>query len=307
MNRNSLLEMSGRAMHVVQRFTLNKGNDGTLMQELHLDGMNSEGRGAVERLQAFGFTSTPLPRDEQKQEGDQQGGGGGGTGGDGEQNKGPAAEGICLYVGGQRNHPVCIAVDDRRHRPLGLKPGENAQYDDQGQMTLLRRDGLFLLSLDDEGDSSSSGGGGSAQSLGAAAAPAAGGSSSQKKERMVSLRHVQKKKQERPTSGGGTAGEKDKKKEEKDYKHEGETVNTEIRATKNRIEFRSGDDVVGYYDKQAKRWCFMGEVKLGSDDASHPVYGVNNSKGMTTKTSGDGAGLVKAPEPGPPTSEDAMP
>ncbi|UPT99206.1 phage baseplate assembly protein [Bradyrhizobium barranii subsp. apii] len=116
MNRNSLLEMSGRAMHVIQRFTLNKGNDNPMMQELTLDGMNSEGRKFVERVQAFGMTTMPLPRDEKQQ---QRGGSGGGTGGNGEQMKGPAAEGICVYIGGQRNHPVCIGVDDRRHRPMG--------------------------------------------------------------------------------------------------------------------------------------------------------------------------------------------
>src|SRR5580765_3628644 len=110
MNRNSLLEMSGRVMHMVQRFTLNQGNDNPMMQTLHVDGMNSEFRKGVERMQHFGFTSVPLPRDQQQQ--GQQGAGG--TGGDGEANKGPAAEGIALFPGGQRNHPVIIAVDDRR-------------------------------------------------------------------------------------------------------------------------------------------------------------------------------------------------
>lgn len=145
MNRNSLSEMSGRIMHLAMRVTLNKTNADPMMQELHLDGMNSDGRDKVEHVQSFGFTTTPLPRDQQQQQQD------GGQQMDGEQPKGPAAEGICLFLGGQRNHPVCIGIDDRRHRPMGLKPGENAQYDDQGQMTLLRRTGLFLLSLDDDG------------------------------------------------------------------------------------------------------------------------------------------------------------
>src|SRR5262245_14541517 len=128
MNRNTLTEISGRAMHQAVRFTLNQADDNPMMQTLHFDGMNSDGRNGVpvERMQAFGFSSSPLPRDEQQQSQS----GGSGTGGDGEQMKGPAAEGIALFLGGQRNHPVIIALDDRRHRPMGLKPGENAQYDD---------------------------------------------------------------------------------------------------------------------------------------------------------------------------------
>jgi phage gp45-like len=311
MQRNSLLEMSGRVMHQAMRFTLNQGNDNPMMQELHLDGMNSEGRSAVERVQAFGFTSTPLPRDKQQgQDGEQGGGGDGGTGGDGEQNKGPAAEGICLFLGGQRNHPVFIAIDDRRHRPMGLKPGENAQYDHNGQMTLLRSTGTYVLSLDDEQQSSGSSG---------SARDASGGGGGQQQTRMASLRHVQKKKQQRPGQQGGggggggsgasagtlaASGGSSSGQSQQDYKHEGEQVNHEVRVTKGKIEFYSGDTVVGYYDKQNSRWSFTGEVRLGSDSASHPVYGVNSGKGMTTQASGSGAVLVNAPNPGPPTSED---
>jgi phage gp45-like len=252
MNRNSLLEMSGRAMHQFVRITLNKANIDTMLQELHVDGMNSEGRERVEQFQNFGFSASPLPRDEdEKKDGQQQQGGT-------EKPKGPAAEAILAFIGGQRNHPVCIALDDRRHRPLGLKPGENAQYDDQGQMTLLRRGGLFLLSLDTEEKGKDG--------------------KTEKKERMVSLRHVEKKKQERGKIGnqGGAAAKQDtgglafqrltpeqqaaEDKKKEDFKHEGETVNTEVRCTKNRIEFRAGDKVVGYYDVKEDKWFFTSKT-----------------------------------------------
>lgn len=306
MNRNTLLEMSGRVMHAFQRFTLNDHNDNPMMQILNFDGMNSEGRNGVERVQPFGFTSAPLPRDKQQQQQPQQNGA---TGGDGEQAKGPAAEGICAYVGGQRNHPVCIAIDDRRHRPMGLKPGENSQYDDIGQMTLIRRIGTFILSLDSPDPSQQQQG----QS----------GGQQQDVQRYVSVRHVQKQKQKRPqskqqsgsgssstssgassrdTTSGGTSGQG-----QQDYKHEGESVNNEMRVSAGRIEFRSGDTVVGYYDKQSATWCFIGKVKLGSESAQHPVYGVNNGVGMTTNPNGKDAVLVNAPQPGPPTSEDTKP
>lgn len=261
MNRNSLLEMSGRVMHLVQRFTLNQSNDNPMMQLLHLDGMNTEFRGAVERIQHFGFTSTPLPRDQQQQ-GQQAQSATGATGGDGEPLKGPAAEGICLYVGGQRNHPVCIAIDDRRHRPMGLKPGENAQYDDLGQMTLLRRTGLFLLSSDDV-QPQQSGSGGTASSGG-----------SQQVARMASLRHVQKQKQPRPggtqsgSAGSGAvvsaiaraAGATTQQgQQNQNFQHEGQTVNTEVRVTKTDIQILDGETVVGRYDKASGTWTFTSQ------------------------------------------------
>lgn len=239
MNRNSLLEMSGRAMHTVARFTLNKGNPNPMMQELALDLMNSDGRSAVEHVQSFGFTSTPLPRDDSG--GQQSNGGAGGGDPVGEAIKGAAAEGICLFVGGQRNHPVCIGVDDRRHRPMGLQPGENAQYDDIGQMTLLRRTFTAILSLD------------------------SAGSDGKNVERFVSLRHVNKEKQQRPgqqpSQGGNGAAPATRASpppppDPSQFKHEGDSVNMEVRCTKSRIEFRSGDKVVGYYDAGQDAWVF---------------------------------------------------
>jgi phage gp45-like len=252
MNRNSLGEMAGRVFHQFVRGTLNKANVDSMLAELHIDGMNSDGRERVEQFQNFGFSASPLPRDEQDQQQQQ----GSAPGGIGEAMKGPAAEMILAFIGGQRNHPVCIALDDRRHRPLGLKPGENAQYDDQGQMTLLRRGGLFLLSLDTQ----TTGKDGKTTTT----------------ERMVSLRHVEKKKQDRGKVGqagdsgssssgasgsvGAQAAAGGQTQSHQDFKHEGETVNTEVRCTKNRIEFRAGDKVVGYYDVKEDTWFFTGKL-----------------------------------------------
>jgi hypothetical protein len=182
-----------------------------------------------------------------------------------------SAEAFMSFMGGNRSFPVASVMDDRRHRPMGLKPGENAQYDDIGQMTLMRRNGLFLLSLDSEDESQSQSGGASPK--------AEGSSGGQKVERMASLRHVEKKKQERDKSGsipkgGGAApqqltpeqqaaqeAQEEKTKEERGkFKHEGESVNTEVRCVANRIEFRSGDEVVGYYEKSSQTWFFKGKI-----------------------------------------------
>ena len=38
------------------------------------------------------------------------------------------------------------------------------------------------------------------------------------------------------------------------YKHEGDSVNTEVRVTATHIEFRAGDTIVGTYDKAGNVW-----------------------------------------------------
>ncbi len=281
MHRNSIRDMAFRTFHTLARATLNKANDDPMMQEMHLDFFNNDSRKNIERVQDYGFSSMPIPRS--KQEGKQQSGSGSGGDVKPEQPKGEAAEAVVMYQGGQRNHPVIVAVDDRRHRPRQLKPGENAQYDDIGQMSLLRRVGAFLLSHDGEDYNG------------------------EKKERFASLRHVVKKKQERPKASSGASGGQAAQQQEQEFPHEGETVNTEVRATAKRIEFRVGDTVVGYYDKESSRWVFIGEVRLGDENASNPIYGVNGGVGKTTNPTGAGAVLVNAPKPGPPTSEDTAP
>lgn len=298
MHRNSLTDMAGRAMHHVVRLTMNKANDNPMMQELSFDGMVKEGRKIVERLQSFGMTSMPMPRDDQQ---------GGGVGGESNM-KGPAAEGIAVFLGGMRNHPVIIGMDDRRHRPMGLKAGESAQYDHQGQMTLIRKNGMFMLSLDDEGEGQQPG----AVMLRDAEGRATG--KSEKQERMVSLRHVTKKKQDREKGGSpeknlqtwidagwdysraspDERAEKARAPNHEDYKHEGEEVNTEVRSTKNKIEIFDKDQVVAVYDRQSGQWTFTAkkmtincsdsmkiDVKNQLDIKGHPI--VFNDGGPTAE------------------------
>jgi hypothetical protein len=275
-------------------------DDMKMMQEMAGNFMKGETRDKVESPQNYGFSSVVRAATKDAQGIIKE-----------------AAEGFISFIGGNRSFPVCAIMDDRRFRPMGLKEGENAQYDDLGQMTLLRRAGLFLLSLDGPDDSQKQSGQGG------------GGQSQQTVQRYVSIRHVEKKKQQRPSQSGGSsgtgkpggigsarAGQLDASgggsgqsggQSQQDFKHEGDSVNHEIRVSKGRIEFRSGDTVVGYYDGQSKTWVFIGQVKLGTESASHPVYGVNQGLGMTTQPSGSGAVLVNAPKPGPPTSMDERP
>jgi phage gp45-like len=288
LNRNSITDISARAMHHAVRMGIQgKINDNPMMQELDFGGLAKEGRKFVERVQSFGFSSVPLPPIVKKALAAAGGGGGGGAGtqavgaeqfaadggggGDGGGGEGSAeateAEGIAIFMAGQRNHPVIIGVDDRRHRPMGLKPGENAQYDDAQQMTLMRRNGLYLLSNDNEDGEG------------------------KKAERMVSLRHVEKKKQERkpqvqqksrfelqamsPRQRRVYAQQLEQQAKDdqakQDHKHEGETVNTELRVTKKKIEFRNGDEVIADHDKQSNKWNFKGKEHHVTSSDKHTV------------------------------------
>ena len=47
------------------------------------------------------------------------------------------AEAVVLFPDGDRSHAVAITVSDRRYRMKGLKTGEVALYDDQGQSVTL--------------------------------------------------------------------------------------------------------------------------------------------------------------------------
>lgn len=217
MHRMTPLDSGFRTYHGASRATVDSVQDFHLMQTMAGNLMRGEARKKIERWQNFGFSSVILPPN-------QSGSAAGNLAGKG-------AEAFMVYVGGNRSHPVAASIDDRRHRPRGLKPGESAQYDDIGQMTLLRRGFSALLSLDDD---SSAGGDGT--------------------KRFASLRHVQKQKQ--PMPQGGTTAEQlqAQQTDAENFKHEGDTVNTEVRASKDRIEFRTGDDLVGHYDRPSNTW-----------------------------------------------------
>ena len=108
------------------RLTLSRGNlvsadDSKLMQTVTFRGLTNELLTA-ERFQTYGHSSVPLPPTDAA-----------GT---------KAPEVVVGFVAGDRSHQVVVAIDDRRYRMKNLKPGENAQYDDQGQNHHLARDGI---------------------------------------------------------------------------------------------------------------------------------------------------------------------
>ena len=236
--RSNTTNAARHAQMNLSRATVREFDDEHLLQEVKAaDVFHSETPTNFERFQMVGLTSMPLKQEEDKQQQKQTQGQDDGF--NHKQPKGKAAEAVMLYPGG-RSHPIAI-VDDRRVRPYAMKPGETALYaaSGTGQMLFHNDDGSHLVATNNPPEQSQD---------------------NKDKERYASLRHVKKKKQSREIKEGQKI---------EDPKHQGETINLEVRATSSRIEFRAGDTVVGYYDKAAGTWCFIGKVLLGDSNEAN--------------------------------------
>lgn len=86
-------------------------NDAAGIQKIQLSLMQNETRSNIERFMEYGFSSHPL------------------TG----------AEAAVIFMGGNRDHGIIIAVDDRRYRLKNLEAGEVALYTDEGDSIILKR------------------------------------------------------------------------------------------------------------------------------------------------------------------------
>jgi phage baseplate assembly protein V len=115
--RKLLSPLVRRIENLVSRATVSLVNDGAKVQTVQLGVLDGETRGDVERMQEYGFTSVPLV----------------------------GAEAVVVWVGGRRDHGLVVAVDDRRHRPTGLQPGEVAIYTDEGDSVVIKRGGHIVV------------------------------------------------------------------------------------------------------------------------------------------------------------------
>lgn len=106
-----------RVMLMVGRGVVRLSDDSPGVQTLQVELLKGEVRADVERFQEYGFTSRP-------QDG---------------------AEAIAVSVGGNRDHAIVIAVEDRRYRIKGLQKGQTAIYDSAGTVLLLGADGTVEL------------------------------------------------------------------------------------------------------------------------------------------------------------------
>ena len=103
--RTLLGQLERRVLLMIGRAVLTVIDDSTRMQSLQLRGLSTETLDTVERFQNYGFTSHPHP----------------------------GAEALLVSLGGMRQHPVAVAVDDRRHRVKDLARGEVCLYTDEDE------------------------------------------------------------------------------------------------------------------------------------------------------------------------------
>ncbi|SPD73836.1 Prophage baseplate assembly protein V [uncultured Desulfobacterium sp.] len=103
--------LSRRARLMIGRGIINLVYDGLKAQGVQVSLLSGEVRDLVERFQEYGFTSVPHA----------------------------GAEAVMVSVGGNRDHGIVIACEDRRYRLKGLSAGEVALYTDEGDKIVLKR------------------------------------------------------------------------------------------------------------------------------------------------------------------------
>jgi len=113
---NKLTAPITRRVHLmVSRGVLSLVNDVLKMQSVQVKLLDGEVR-EMERFQNYGFSSQPHP----------------------------GAEVAAVFVSGNRDHGLALAIDDRRYRVTSLQAGEVAIYDDLGHVVKLTRTGIAI-------------------------------------------------------------------------------------------------------------------------------------------------------------------
>jgi phage gp45-like len=279
--RTTLADATRKARMGTSRATVREFDDDHLMQQVkYADVFHSETPSDFERWQSVGMTAFPIKQQEDPNAKQQPAKKADPADGDWnhDQPKGPAAEAVMLYLNGSRSHPVAM-VDDRRVRPYGMSEGEGAHYAPDGseQMVLFKGNGTYVVSLDGKSVKDPK----------------------EKATRFASLRHVVKKmqthkidsQQSGQSSGGGGAsaqqldasGGSSGGQQQQKYKHEGDSVNTEVRVSAKRIEFYNGDKIVGFYDKGSNVWTLNevgGQLKVIIDGSKIVCQYGDNSKSL---------------------------
>lgn len=112
-----LAPLRRRVSMMVARGVIRLINDDTGVQGVQIEVLAGEVVDDAERFQDYGFTSVPLP----------------------------GAEGVAVFVGGNRDHGLVIKIDDRRYRLKALQPGEVAMYTDEGDKIHIKRGGTIAV------------------------------------------------------------------------------------------------------------------------------------------------------------------
>jgi len=126
MRRLTERSMTDRMGNAINRITIDKTDDQPYMQEVQLRGYCDEKQDGSEHFHPYGFSARVRSPTQ---------------GSTGANNK---AEGVMVFVTGNRSHGLVIVVGDRRYRLNGLQEGEVALHDDQGHQVHLTRDGIVI-------------------------------------------------------------------------------------------------------------------------------------------------------------------
>jgi phage gp45-like len=121
--RFSTRTVGDRMHNAVKRVTVEDTNEDPMFRESTHSLYTQEKQKEIEHMEPYGFSSRV-----KKPTGD--------------SNDKKKAEGLMIFTGGNRSHGVLVVAGDRRYRLRGLKEGELALFDDQGQQVHFTRDGI---------------------------------------------------------------------------------------------------------------------------------------------------------------------
>lgn len=110
---NKMIEPLKRRLRLsIRRIVADVVIDSTGIQTVQASGFFNDLQ-TYERIQNYGFTSVPISQ---------------------------SAEGIAVFAGGNPEHGLIIALDDRSFRLKGLLPGQSALYDLSGTKVICKAD-----------------------------------------------------------------------------------------------------------------------------------------------------------------------
>lgn len=109
--RSNTLDAARRAYLGIVRGTVHAANDKPKMQTMDARLLHNELLTGIERPQHYGFSSVPPPPD---------------------PSGGKAGEVFVGFVNGNRSHPIVLATDDRRYRPINGESGQTGLWHYKG-------------------------------------------------------------------------------------------------------------------------------------------------------------------------------
>ncbi len=112
-----LRNLKTRVANLAARAVIKLIDDSADVQLLQLEVLNGEVLDDCENFQSYGFKSVPLV----------------------------GAEVAVVFPGGDRGHPLVIAIDDGRHRPKNWAAGESGIFNDQGSVIRLQVNGDIII------------------------------------------------------------------------------------------------------------------------------------------------------------------